>query len=221
MAKMGGILGGGMGQGAGVGPVQYLPDDSEEANVSPEEQQAYDAFVNNAMEILYTEDGQVQPQVLQKLSTGKKPLQTMAQTLVWLVTIIEEDAKRNNMNIENDVLFHASKEILEQLVEIAEAAKLHDFKQAEMQGIWYNALDLYREANSDETGRFNPEEAKAAFEQLNEADKEGRANEVVPGFERDTENAITLAMADQNPVEQEDEVEDGGKRLNRRDLGRG
>jgi hypothetical protein len=122
------------------------------------------------------------------------------------------------MPISDDVIFHAGREILEQLVEISEAAGLHEYKEAEIQGALYQALDMYREANSDEGGRFNPEEAAAAFEALNEADKEGRADEVIPGFEQMSERGIALAMKDQNDPEEEDTET---QTLNRKDVGRG
>ena len=221
MTKITGILGGGMGGGAGAGPVDFVDqgEDEQAPNVTPEEQQEYDAFVQNAMNVMYREEGEVEPEILKRLSTGNKPIDTLAQTTVWLVMLIEQDAKRNQMPISDDVIFHAGKEIMEQLIEVAEAADLHDFKQAEIQGAWYQALDMYREANSDEGGRFNPEEAAAAFEALNEADKEGRADEILPGFEQNAEKAISLAMADQNEVEEEEDTET--IRLNRRDTGRG
>ena len=223
MAKMTGILGGGIGNGAGAGPVGFTPgediEDDETPNVDPEEQQQYDQFVTNAMELMYGDDDKVEPQVLQRLSTGNKPIDVLAQTTVWLVMLVEQDATRNNVNITDDVVFHAGREIMEQLIEIAEAAEIHTFKEAEIQGAWYQALDMYREANSDEGGRFNPEEAAAAFEALNEADKEGRADEVLPGFEQNSERAISRAMADQNEVEEEEDTET--VHLNRRDTARG
>lgn len=207
MAKMGGILGGGIGNGAGVGPINFSGENEEveEPNVSEDEQRQYDLVVKNGMELLYTPEGKVQPEVLQRLSTGNKPIETLAQTAVWLVMLLEQDAQRNGQPIEDDVLFHAGRELFEQMIEIAEAADIHNFKEAEIQGAWYNALDMYREANSDEGGRFNPQEAAAEFEALNEADKEGRAEEVLPGFEQMSERAVALAMQDQNPVEGEEE----------------
>lgn len=209
MAKMGGILGGGIGQGAGAGPLgfndQEIMAEEETPNVSPEEQAEYDAFVRNAANIMYTEEGGPEPEVLGRLSTGNKPIDTMAQTLVWLVMLVEQDASRQGQPISDDVIFHAAAEILEMLVELSEAAELHQWKQAEIQGAWYQALDMYREANSDEGGRFDEEEAAAAFEALDAADKEGRADEVMPGFEQLMERGMAMAMADQNEVDAEPE----------------
>lgn len=207
---MGGILGGGFGAGSGTGPIGFndeaMPEE-ETPNVSEEEQRQYDAFVQNAMAILYTEDEKVQPEVVQRLSTGNKPIDTLAQTLVWLVMIVEQDASRNNQPIDDDVIYHAAAELLSQLVEIAEAYGIHTYKEAEIQGAWYQALDMYREANSDEGGRIKQDEAAAAFEALNAADKEGRADEIIPGYEQLMERGMAMAAADENPVEEEEDEE--------------
>lgn len=212
--KVGGILGGGSSGGSGVGPQGFTDEDVEEEipNVSPEDQKMYDTFVKNGMEILYTPADKVEPEVLQRLSTGKKPIDTLAQTAVWLVMLLEQNAKKKGVQITNEVMMHGGKELLEQLVQIAEAAGIHTFKQAEIQGAWYNALDMYREANSGEGDRFKPDEAKAAFEALNEADKEGRADELVPGFYQQSERGIALAMQDQAPIQEED-LEEGDRKV--------
>lgn len=211
--KVGGLLGGGEGNGSGTAPTGFSGVDEEETpNVAPEEQQQYDIFVKNGMELLYREDGTVQPDVLKRLSTGKKYIDTLAQTLVWLVMMLETSAKSNNAPISDDVLMHGGRELLEQLIDIADAAGIHKFTQAEQQGAWYQALDMYREANSGEGDRIDNEAAKASFEQLNEADKEGRGDEVVPGFYQQSERAIALAKEDHAPVEEED-LEDGDRKV--------
>jgi hypothetical protein len=115
------------------------------------------------------------------------------------------------------VIFHAGREILEQLIELSEAAGLHTWKEAEIQGAWYNALDMYREANTGEGGRIDPAAAAADFQALSDADKEGRGDEVLPGYEQQSEKAIAMAMKDQNATPEEEEPEE--KTLNRRDLG--
>lgn len=224
--RAGGFLGGGQGQGSGAAPIGFNDEamgmgaEEQSPNVTEEEQAQYDQFVQNAAQIIYTEDGQVQQEVLGRLSTGNKPIDTMAQTLVWLVMMVEQDAKRNGIVIDDGVIFHAAAEILELLVEVSEAANLHTWKEAEIQGAWYNALDMYREANTGEGGRIDPEESAAAFEALDAADKEGRADEIVPGFEQLMERGLAMAASDQNEVEEED-PDDGPKILNRKAVGRG
>jgi hypothetical protein len=225
MPQAGGLLHGGPEAGSGTAPIGFSPGqqaaeaDDETPNVTPEEQQQYDTFVNNAMEIIYTDDGKVEPQVLQRLSTGNKPIDTLAQTTVWVVMMAEQDAKRNNVAIDDDVIFHAGREILEQLIEVAEAAGIHEFKEAEIQGAWYQALDMYREANTGEGGRIDEAAAAEDFQALDAADKEGRADEVLPGYGQMSEQAIAMAMQDQNETPEQEEPEE--KTLSRRDLARG
>jgi hypothetical protein len=208
--------------GSGTGPQGFdgmAPEEEGQPNVAPEEQEEYDTFVKNAMEVMYSEKGEIEQEVLKRLATGKKPIDSLSQTTVWLTMMLEQSAKQKGMEISDDVLLHAGREILEQLAEIASSSKIHDFKQAELQGAWYNALDMYREANSEPGDRFRPDEAAAAFEALNEADKEGRADEVVPGFYQQTEKSIAVAQQDQAPTQDEDEEGGDEKVMNRRAMG--
>ncbi len=196
-------------QGSGTGPSGFTDSDAQDdtPNVSPEEQQQYNQFVQNGMQLLYTKDGKIEPEVMKRLSTGKKPMDTLAQTAVWLVMMLEQNAKQKGVEISDDVIMHGGRELFEQLADIDSKLGVHDFNQGEIQGAWYNALDMYREANSGPGDRINPDQAKAAFEALNEADKEGRADEVVPGFYQQTEKGIAMAQQDQAP--QDDENSEG------------
>jgi hypothetical protein len=188
-----------LGVGAGTGPMNFNNENDPEPNVSPEEQKQYDLFVHNGMELIYTKDGKILPEVLQRLSRGK-PIQALAQTAVWLVMMVENSAKQNGLQITDDVIMHGGEELLEQLAEIAEKAHIHSFTQGELQGAWYNALDMYREANTGNGGRFNPQEAASEFQQLNAADQEGKADEVLPGFSS-AEQATMQAAQEQSTKE--------------------
>lgn len=200
---MAGLMDGGMGTPPMARGFNGEDVEDDTPNVSEAEQQQYDAFVENAMRLMYTEDGQVLPELMQRLRAGK-PQDALAQSAVWVTMLTENSAKQNQQPIADEVLFHAGKEILEQLAEIVEASGYHEFKEGELQGAWYSALDMYREANTGEGGRFNPEEAAAQFEALNEADQQGRADEIIPGFSELPQAAFAGAM------EQEGETEEDG-----------
>lgn len=225
--------------GSGVGPSQFVgtggdqensaDESSEQPNVSPQEQQQYDAFVKNGMQIIYTPDGKVNPEVVKRLSTGKKYMDTLAQTSVWLVMMLEQNAKQAGTDISDDVVMHGGRELFEQLLEVDEALGIHKFKEAEVQGAWYQALDLYRDGNSDQGDRFDPngggQQAAQDFLQLNEADQQGRADEVVPGFYKNVESAFASAKADENKVDDQgnpiNQQEQDKSRLNDKVTGRG
>src|SRR5436309_1133861 len=138
---MAGILG----DGAGISPSNFNGEDEEQQpNVTPEEQAQYDQFVKNGMSILYTEDGKIPPEVLNRLSRGK-PAAALAQTGVWLVSMLENSAKQSGKQIDPAVLMHGGKELFEQLATISQTAHIHRFDQKELDGAWYSALDMYRE----------------------------------------------------------------------------
>lgn len=81
------------------------------------------------------------------------------------------------------VLMHAGKAIFEELIDVAEAAGLHDFTEQEIEGAWFRAMDLYRTAAETigKTG-YDPEALKAEFGQIVEANKAGNLNSILPGL---------------------------------------
>lgn len=190
---------------------------------TPEEQQLYEQFVTQAMDVIYPPDqkGQVSPQIMADLKgqlDGKAaqlfegaepplagtPQDNVAATAVVLTIVIdgalgyskvarESDQQSQQMPPEqqsgegapdmNAVLLHGGKAIIEELVEVAEAAKIHEFSEQDMEGIVYRAMDLYRVA-SENSG--NPGYDKAGltreFEGLVQADREGKLSSVLPGL---------------------------------------
>lgn len=160
-----------------------VPDDDEgEPNVSPEEQEAYEQFVANGMEVLYGgEEPGVRPDILQRLRESSDPLENLANTSVWLTTMLETSAESNGAQLDDAVVFHGGRAMFEELIEIADAAKIHDYQEKEIEGAWYRALDLYRET-ATEQGRIDPEALKEQFNTIEEADRQGRMGDVLPGL---------------------------------------
>lgn len=79
------------------------------------------------------------------------------------------------------VLMEGGKLAVEELVEVAEAANIHDFSQEEIDGAFYRALDLFRVAQE----KVNPrvvQSLQRGFEQLRMADQQGQLSKVLPGL---------------------------------------
>lgn len=148
-----------------------------EANVSPEEQAIYDQVIANAYKIIYTGDT-VSPQVLKGLEGSENPMMNLATTAVTLITGLVESAKKAGQPIPEDVLYHAGVEIVEELAEIAEADKIHEYSEEEIEQAFYLGLDLFRQS-----GLLDEEQLKQGFETIKQADQEGRLGEVLPGIE--------------------------------------
>lgn len=79
------------------------------------------------------------------------------------------------------VLMAGGKSVVEELVTISEAAKLHDFSQEDMDGAFYRAVDLFRVVMT----KLNPqmiEQLGTQFDQVIEANNSGTLNKILPGL---------------------------------------
>lgn len=79
------------------------------------------------------------------------------------------------------VLMEGGKLAVEELIEIAEAASIHDFGEDEVDGAFYRALDLFRVAQE----KVNPrvvQSLQRGFEQIRMADEQGQLGKVLPGL---------------------------------------
>lgn len=158
-------------------------EQGEQPNVSPEEQAQYDEFVNNGLKVIYGggegEEPGARPDILNRLRESSDPIENLANTTVWLVTMLETSAEKGGAQLDDAVVMHGGKAILEELAEVAEAANIHDYSEKEMEGAWYRGLDLYRETATQD-GRVDPDALKAQFGEIEEADRQGRMGDILP-----------------------------------------
>lgn len=169
-------------QGNGMMPPGGAPPQSgmdEESTVSPEEQQSYDQFVSNGMQLIYSEQGL--PQLLESISGGGDPIEGLANTLAMVVIRLEDSARDQGQEFSGDVKLNAATELMEQMVELAEQAGVHEYSQEDMDASLFRALDIYRSAR-EEQGTLPVEELTEDMQGLIQAEQEGRLEEVVPGI---------------------------------------
>lgn len=152
-------------------------DSGEESNVSPEEQQQYDTFVSNGINLIFDEN--MQESMVQSLSGDGMPVEGLANTLVMVVSRLEDSAKENNIPLSPDVLYHGSIELMEHLAEFALEAGIHDFTEEEMESALLQALDLYREMKGDQ---LDPTSMEQDLAELEAADQAGQIEQVAPGI---------------------------------------
>ena len=162
-------------------------------NVSPEEQQQYDVFVTNGMKIL--DDQKALPKILETIKGDGSPVEGLGNALALLVMRLEDSATEGGQKISPDVLLHGGTELLEQMVELAEKAGVHEFDEKEMESALYLALDIYR-TSRQESGQLDEEALGADMQELQRADKEGELEGMFPGL---GEYAKGLPKPDQAP----------------------
>lgn len=161
-------------------PGQETPQDSgeEQANVSPEEQEAYDTFMANYMRLAYSKE--VGPKILDMLKGAGEPKEGLAQAAAFVVKHLADDARQNGVEISPDIMMSGGLEIVEDLAEMQADAGFADLSEDEIEGAFYRALDIYREAATAD-GTLNTEALQQDFAGIVEADKAGQLDQVVPG----------------------------------------
>lgn len=162
-----------MGQGQ---QMQSMPQD--EGNVSPEEQDKYEAFVKNGMEIIYNKD--IIPQLLQNVAQAPSPQEGLANAASLVVMRLEDSAEQNNVQVDGEIKMQGGLEIMEALTELVEAAGIHEYTEEEMEGAYYQAIDKYRETRQAQ-GKLNPADYEQDMQMLIQADRQNALDQVVPG----------------------------------------
>ena len=155
----------------------------EESNVSPEEQEIYNQAVTNALRIIYPkgEDAAIAPSVLDTLKSSDNPVVNLASAAVSIVTFLRDSAKEAGAPLPDEILYHAGAAVTEELAEVADVSKIYDYSEDEIEQAFYQALDMYR-VSGEQSGDVDPEQLKAGFEQVRQADAEGTLDQMLPGI---------------------------------------
>lgn len=151
----------------------------EQPNVTPQEQQEYDQFVNNGLSLIYDEKSM--PGVLERLKGDGDPVEGLAGTAVSIIKRLEDSAEQQGRKISPDVVFHGGAELFADLANLSEKAGIHKFSDKERESALYRALDMYR-AVKEKTGGLDKNAISQDFEAMMQADKEGRLGDMVPGL---------------------------------------
>lgn len=182
-------------------PQQPQAGGDEQPNVTPEEQAVYDKFMDNGLNLIYPqgegEQAQVSPAVLddlagkadpeaqQMFADAQPPLQNtpvdnLASATVQIVLMLEASAEQSGAQIPDEIIFHAGKDLLEELGEVSEAAGIHDFSEEELEGAFYRALDLYRISSP----RVDQQSLSQEFQEIQRADQDGSLSQLLPGIDQ-------------------------------------
>lgn len=158
----------------------------EESNVSPEEQAQYNEFVSQGR--MLVDDKKTMPTLLKNIQGDGNPVEGLANSLYAVVMRLEDSAEKAGKEFSGDVKYHGATEIMEHMVELAEAAGIHEYSDQNMESALTIALDLYRVAKQ-QSGEIQPEQFQDELAMLQQAEQEGRLDEVLPGITEYAENA--------------------------------
>lgn len=159
-------------------PIESIPE--ADPNVSPEEQRAYEEFIDNAFKLIY--DDKAFPAVLRLLQRGyEEPSDALANATFVVLARLEDSAKDANHPISPEIMFHGGLEILEDLAGLSQKARIRTYDDVQLEAAIYKTLDLYRRYKAN-AGELDPAffEREASALAQNEAD--GLLDHVNPGL---------------------------------------
>ena len=181
-------------QPAQAGAAQTLAPGStgETSQASPEEQAQYEQFVKSVHGVMFPEaepgtvnpaivnnlQGQFDPKVLEAFQAAEPALTDSPQDSLAATTVLLTMMGDSAGDFTDDVVMHGGVQVLEDLVEIAEASKIHEFSEQDIEGATYRAMDLFRIASP----RADPVALTEQFKGLMAANEKGELNSVLPGL---------------------------------------
>lgn len=168
------------------GATDPMNTEGQESNVSPEEQQQYDMFVGNAYKLIFGDERRLQT-ILQSLKATEDPKLNLANATAQVVAAVEQSAAKAGVQLSGDVLLHGGAEIMESLAEAAQKARIHDYNEDEMEGAFYQAVDMYREIGTQQ-GRVDPKMLQEDWAELEQLDQQGKLGEMMMKFAEQDED---------------------------------
>lgn len=164
---------------------------------TPEEQAAMDRFVQNAVQLMSDPQsgqlsapvqahlqGQFEPEVMQMFSAvqpphnPQSPIDNIAFTGLLIVMTVDASAHESGFQAGNDVVLNAGIDIMDILTDEAKRMGLVGGADEDVQNAVARAVDVYQQIDGP---RVDKQALAAEFEELVQADKEGRLEEVLPG----------------------------------------
>lgn len=151
----------------------------QKPNVTPEEQESYDLFVGNCLDaVAKPENSKFRDAVIRSLSAGE-PVEALSDTALNLVEHVKQDGQQNGQAFSVDVLLNGGEQVVQHLAEFATALKIHEYTPDEIEASFLRACDQYRVRHP---GEMDPEIAKQELGALQEAEKSGNPDSVLPGI---------------------------------------
>jgi hypothetical protein len=144
---------------------------------TPEEQQIYEKFVNNALNLVYDEKGQMRPEVVESLK-NPDPVKGLATAVASIVFSADKSAENAGLKVDGEILLHGGAEIARAIADYAGEAGIHKFTDQEMEAVGAQASDKFREL----LGKgVNQQAAQEDFQAMIQASKSGNLDSILPG----------------------------------------
>lgn len=130
---------------------------------SPEEQEIYNRVV--AMAILAIYDKKMMPKTIEFIEKSDDPVEAVAEIVSQIGMRVYNKAKEKGHDIPGDIMLHAGQEIVEEVINLAEAAGVAEFTPQQAEAAFYAAADKFGQAGR-KMGVYSEEQAKSDMAEL-------------------------------------------------------
>jgi len=159
-------------------PEMGMESEEEQPNVSPEEQAAYDKFVNNFELLVY--DEKLQPQILESLKGAGKPEEGLANTAAMVATRLFDAADQEGEQISGDVKLEGGLDLVEDLANLQKEAGIANLDEKQIEKAWFMALDIYKNTQ-EQRGTLDKEGYQQDFQEIQQMAQSGELDSFVNG----------------------------------------
>lgn len=143
---------------------QAVGPETEEANVSPEEQKAYDTVMVAAMDVVYGD--KTHDQIMQALNKGGQASQALAKVAITIVLEIDNESQGK---VPESVVIPAAMDVLDIVAEVAEKSQIFEVDEGVVmeaqQQVMVGLIEEYGVNKEDATalmGSFDKETIEAS-----------------------------------------------------------
>lgn len=147
---------------------------------TPEEQQQYDEFVAQALDLIAKpESKELRAKLLKLLGAGGDHVESLASTVYYVFSAVFKSGVEAGKQFDPGVLLAAGEEITQHIATFAKVRKVADYSEDEINAAFLKAVDTFRMNNKD---MLDPEGAKQDLQELQSADEQGNLDQVAPGL---------------------------------------
>ena len=156
----------------GIKPTQA---GSEGVNATKEEQDQYNIFVDNGLKLLYSKKSF--DAILKRLKLD--PVEGVASVVAATVARLDESFTQNGGRLDDAVILHGTKELVEVVVDTVESAGIHEYTKEDLTTVMLETMDMLR-GIKQANGSLDVEEHTREMATLAEMDRSGALEKEAP-----------------------------------------
>ncbi len=144
--------------------------------VSPEEQELYNRVV--AMAILAIYDKKMMPKTIKMIEEADDPVDAVAEVVSQIGMRVYSKAKKSGLDIPGDIMLNAAEEIVEEVINLAEAAGVIEFTPQQAEAAFYAAADKFGQTGR-KMGVYSEEQAQTDMAELDRMTDAGEFDDML------------------------------------------